>query len=120
MEDSKAKFKTIAGVERNGVVTYGLPSTLDFPMLFYRKDLFVELGLDVPQTWDDVEDITWEFPDKQISMIVEETAAADNKLRQTVFYRLKDKYQTGISNNTVKCIVKFKEIEEPINATISF
>lgn len=38
-------------------VVYGLPSTLSFPMLFYRKDVFVDLGLEVPETWDDIYDI---------------------------------------------------------------
>ncbi len=37
---------------RGGV--YGLPETHNFPMLFYRKDILQEFGLDVPQTWDDV------------------------------------------------------------------
>ncbi len=36
----------------NGV--YGLPETQTFPMLFYRKDILSELGLAIPQTWDDV------------------------------------------------------------------
>lgn len=34
--------------------TYGLPETQTFPMMFYRKDILAELGLEVPQTWDDV------------------------------------------------------------------
>ena len=33
---------------------YGLPETQTFPMMFYRKDILTELGLEVPQTWDDV------------------------------------------------------------------
>lgn len=33
---------------------YGLPETQTFAMLFYRKDILNELGLDVPQTWNDV------------------------------------------------------------------
>lgn len=33
---------------------YGLPQTMDFPVLYYRKDLLNDLGVDVPQTWDDV------------------------------------------------------------------
>lgn len=33
---------------------YGLPETHPFPVLFYRKDVLAELGLEVPQTWDDV------------------------------------------------------------------
>lgn len=32
---------------------YALPERLDFPLLFYRKDIFNKLGLSVPKTWDD-------------------------------------------------------------------
>lgn len=34
--------------------TYGLPETQSFSMLFYRKDIFAELGIDIPKTWDDL------------------------------------------------------------------
>ncbi|MEO3946636.1 extracellular solute-binding protein [Gorillibacterium sp. CAU 1737] len=37
---------------RDGV--FALPETQTFNMLFYRKDVLQELGLSVPQTWDDV------------------------------------------------------------------
>ena len=33
---------------------YALPETQTFPMLFYRKDILKELGLKVPETWEDV------------------------------------------------------------------
>lgn len=33
---------------------YGLPETTNFKVLFYRKDILDELGLKVPNTWDDV------------------------------------------------------------------
>lgn len=33
---------------------FALPEVQSFPMLFYRKDILSELGLEVPQTWDDV------------------------------------------------------------------
>ena len=33
---------------------YALPEQQQFPMLFYRKDILEELGLAVPETWDDV------------------------------------------------------------------
>lgn len=36
----------------NGV--YALPEQQIFSMLFYRKDIFEELELDVPETWEDV------------------------------------------------------------------
>ena len=40
-----------------GVTTetvYGLPETMAFSMLFYRKDILADLGIEVPKTWDDV------------------------------------------------------------------
>ncbi|NLM25646.1 MAG: extracellular solute-binding protein [Firmicutes bacterium] len=33
---------------------YALPESQGFPMLFYRKDVLQDLGLEVPQTWDEV------------------------------------------------------------------
>lgn len=33
---------------------YALPETLQFRLLFYRKDILDHLGLDIPDTWDDV------------------------------------------------------------------
>lgn len=33
---------------------FALPEAQGFPMLFYRKDVLAELGLEVPNTWDDV------------------------------------------------------------------
>ncbi len=34
--------------------TYALPDTQTFPMMFYRKDILAEIGMEVPKTWDDV------------------------------------------------------------------
>ena len=33
---------------------YALPETQTFPVMFYRKDILAELGLDIPQTWDEM------------------------------------------------------------------
>ena len=38
--------------EKTGI--YGLPETQDFLMLFYRTDIMEELGLPIPQTWDEL------------------------------------------------------------------
>ena len=32
---------------------YGVPDTQNFFMMFYRKDIFEELDIEVPETWDD-------------------------------------------------------------------
>lgn len=34
--------------------TYALPDTQTFPMMFYRKDILAEIGLEIPRTWDEV------------------------------------------------------------------
>ena len=37
-----------------GGATYGLPETETYMMMFYRKDIMAELGMEIPKTWDDV------------------------------------------------------------------
>ncbi|MDE5590996.1 MAG: extracellular solute-binding protein [Acetatifactor sp.] len=36
---------------------YGLPETQTFNVMFYRKDVLQELGLEVPQTWKELEEM---------------------------------------------------------------
>ncbi|MCR5520553.1 MAG: extracellular solute-binding protein [Lachnospiraceae bacterium] len=43
----------LAAFSFNGAL-YALPETQTFPVMFYRKDILAELGLNVPETWDDV------------------------------------------------------------------
>ena len=50
---SRFSQSSMAQMQFNGA-TYGLPETETFMMMFYRKDILAELGLEVPQTWDDV------------------------------------------------------------------
>ena len=38
----------------SGTGVYGLPETQNFPLLFYRADVMEELGLPIPQTWDEL------------------------------------------------------------------
>ena len=33
---------------------YGLPETQNFPVLFYRSDIMEEMGLPIPQTWEEL------------------------------------------------------------------
>ncbi|MCQ2496901.1 MAG: extracellular solute-binding protein [Lachnospiraceae bacterium] len=33
---------------------YAIPETITFPVMFYRKDILKEIGLGIPETWDDV------------------------------------------------------------------
>ncbi|MBD2870186.1 extracellular solute-binding protein [Paenibacillus arenilitoris] len=54
-DEVKSRFKdsAFAGFRYRGGV-YAIPETQSFPMLFYRKDILEELGLEVPQTWEDM------------------------------------------------------------------
>ncbi|HZK34649.1 MAG TPA: extracellular solute-binding protein [Bacillota bacterium] len=38
---------------------FALPETESFPMFFYRIDIFEQLGLKPPETWDDFYDAVW-------------------------------------------------------------
>ncbi|MCR5432566.1 MAG: extracellular solute-binding protein [Lachnospiraceae bacterium] len=38
----------------NGAL-YALPETQTFPVMFYRKDILAELGITIPETWEDVQ-----------------------------------------------------------------
>ncbi|MGM9636987.1 MAG: hypothetical protein ACI3YK_03270 [Eubacteriales bacterium] len=40
--------------DRSDVILYGLPETQSFAMMFYRADIFQNLGIEPPQTWDDL------------------------------------------------------------------
>jgi ABC-type glycerol-3-phosphate transport system substrate-binding protein len=50
---SNFRESAITPARFNGGV-YGLPETETFPMLFYRRDVLDELGIELPDTWDDV------------------------------------------------------------------
>ena len=43
--------------KENPDVTYGLPMTMGFPMMFYRMDILAELNQEVPETWDQLLEI---------------------------------------------------------------
>lgn len=53
-EEIKSQFSSgvMQAYEYRGKV-FGLPETFDFPVFFYRTDIFAELGITAPETWDD-------------------------------------------------------------------
>ena len=48
--------------------TYALPETFTFPMFFYRTDIFEELGLKEPESWDDIIEMIPNLQKKNLSM----------------------------------------------------
>lgn len=56
----------------NGGV-WGLPETQSFYMMFYREDILQELGLELPQTWDDVIEMLPVLQKKQLQFGLPQT-----------------------------------------------
>lgn len=48
--------------------TYGIPENMSFSMMFYRKDIFVELGIEVPNTWDDFYSIIYKLQSNNLDI----------------------------------------------------
>ena len=54
-EDMRKQFVDSAFVPYSyGDKVFGLPTTQTFPMLFVRTDIMANLGLEVPETWDEL------------------------------------------------------------------
>lgn len=63
---------------RFGDGLYGLPEQQQFQMMFYRTDILEELGLDVPQTWDDIIDILPDIQKRNMDISVPVTVNNDH------------------------------------------
>lgn len=68
---------------------YGLPETQTFGMLFYRKDILVDLGLEVPQTWDDMYDLIRVFSENNMEI------GFNTGLLQTFMYQKGEPWYKG-------------------------
>ena len=61
------RFQASASVPfQLGGGVYALPETQSFTMLFYRTDIFAELGLEAPETWEDVIDLLFDLNKKNM------------------------------------------------------
>ena len=68
---------------------YGLPETQDFPLLFYRTDVMEEMGLKVPETW---EELIAELPTLQgdsltVAIPFPDITIADTSILNTMIYQ---------------------------------
>ncbi len=50
----------------NGV-SYGIPDTQNFSIMFYRTDIFEEMGVKVPKTWDEFKEVAALFQRQNLS-----------------------------------------------------
>ena len=54
--------------DKSKLQVFGLPETQTFSMLFYRKDILVDLDLEIPTTWDDLFDIVPDLQTKNLDV----------------------------------------------------
>ena len=54
--------------DKSKLQVYGLPECQTFPMMFYRKDIFLDLELNVPQTWEELYAIVPELQMKNLEV----------------------------------------------------
>lgn len=55
---------------------YAVPTIQDFPMMYYRTDILNKLGLEVPETWDELYDVLRELQRNKFSIGIKEADSA--------------------------------------------
>lgn len=74
---------------------YGVPETQNYEMLFYRTDIFSELGLSVPETWDDFYAVTELLQKNNLGVGVLETNALNAGISSGISFFEKLLLQNG-------------------------
>ena len=64
---------------------YGMPITESFYMMFYRKDIFDELGLTPPKTWDEVKKVANVLQRKNLSVGIPQGIQVGELIQNTMF-----------------------------------
>ncbi len=67
---------------------YALPESISFPVLYYRTDILERLGVEVPQTWDDVIALTTVLSNNNMSFGFPYSTTADPGGGLSLFYSL--------------------------------
>lgn len=68
-EEVASRFRDSALSQfRFGDSLYALPETQNFQMMFYRKDILNELGVEVPRTWDEMKVVISRLSKNQMSV----------------------------------------------------
>ena len=62
--------------------TYGIPQTMGFAMMFYRMDIFANIGEEIPETWDDMLSILPVLQSNNMSIGVSYISAIDFMIYQ--------------------------------------
>ena len=74
---------------------YAMPESQNFMVMFYRTDIFEELGLKAPNTWDEVYDVLSVLQSKNLTMGLPEINTAMMGVSASMFIFNSFMYQNG-------------------------
>lgn len=93
---------------------YGLPCTVEFPMMFVRTDVLQELDLSVPKTWDELMDVATVLQRKNLQVGIPSGVAGSSGLYSTFLA------QQGITYYNEDCTKALLNEEQAIDAFTMF
>lgn len=98
---AQCQTQSLVPYEYNGHY-YGVPLTQSFPMMFVRTDIFEELGLEVPQTWEELYACipAIQRNNMQVGIPSADTTFATMLWQQGQGYYLSDLSATNFNNQT--------------------
>lgn len=96
---------------RHDSSVYALPDTYTFYMMFYRTDIFEELGLSIPKTWNEVYELIPQLQNNNMDLGLPNISGVDNA---DIFYTLL--FQAGGSVYNDKMTSALLDSEEAIGA----
>ena len=75
-----APLTVALGSSEGKKAVFGIPQTQSFDVMFYRKDIFADLGANVPETWDDFQLLLSKLLSRnyQVGMIVPKSATVSS------------------------------------------
>lgn len=78
---------------------YALPETQSFNVMFYRKDILSNLGVEIPQTWEDVISVTSVLQKSKMSFAVPVSTTATPQSGVSTYYTLLYQKDGELYNN---------------------
>ena len=81
-DNAKGATGGVSNHPDNTDVTYGIPMTMGFAMMFYRMDVLAELNQEVPETWDQLLEILPVFQANNMDIGVSYISALDFMMYQ--------------------------------------
>lgn len=106
-----------------GGKVYALPSTQTYSIMFYRTDIFAELGLDAPRTWDDVIYVLSELKKNNLEFGIPHTMEVFSSMLYQNGGQLYNNSRTATDLNTqaaVEAFTTFTSLFTDYSAPLSF